>query len=407
MPVLSVVHRSGWKLLAAIGEMMTGEQQGIQAARDLLAAGKTVAVKGLGGFHLACDAASDNAIGALRERKGRVDKPFAVMALDVTAVRKFALLSPQEEELLTSKERPILLLTKKPNHHLSHLVAPGNQTIGVMLPYTPLHYLLLQPLKSQDQPFVLIMTSGNYSNEPIVKDNEEARAHLTHLTDAFLFHNRDIHTRCDDSVLRLLAAEPVEAPVEPDFDKLSPPVEAPSSIVHRPSSSRPIAPLATRHSPLHFLPIRRSRGYAPFPVKLPFKVAPLLAVGGELKATFCLANEQYAYMSQHIGDMENLETLQAFETAVNHYKHIFRLTPQIIACDMHPRYLSTRWAEEHEDDLPLIKVQHHHAHIAAVMAENGLDGSTGGHRLQLRRHRVWSRWRCLGRRSHACHLRGL
>ena len=334
-----------WLEEAVTGNKTIGEEQrAIDGARELIAAGKTVAVKGLGGFHLACDAANDGALQTLRRRKGRVDKPFAVMALDVTAVNSFATLSSQEEALLTSKERPILLLRKKPGRHLSQLVAPGNQYIGVMLPYTPLHYLLLQPLVENDKPFVLVMTSGNYSDEPIIKGNQKVRDRLANLADAYLFHNRDIYARCDDSVLRLLT----------------------------PSSH---SPLATRHSPANIMPIRRSRGYAPFPVKLPFAVSPILAVGGELKATFCLANEQYAYMSQHIGDMENLETLQAFETAVNHYQHIFRITPQIIACDMHPRYLSTRWAEEQAGDLPLIKVQHHHAHIASVMAENGLDGS--------------------------------
>ncbi len=353
-------------------ETTAREQQAIDGTRRLLAEGKTVAVKGLGGFHLACDAANDKAIELLRERKGRVDKPFAVMALDITAVRTFAYLSPAEEQLLGSKERPILLLRKKPDHHLSNLIAPGNHYIGVMMPYTPLHYLLLQPVEEQNQPFVLVMTSANFSSEPIVKGNEEARHHLANLTDAFLFHNRDIHTRCDDSVLRLLPMVPepvqgVDVVAEPDFGKPSLPIHTLAEPVE--------APLATRHSPLNFLPIRRSRGYAPFPVKLPFPVPPILAVGGELKATFCLANENYAYMSQHIGDMENLETLQAFETAVNHYQHIFRITPQIIACDRHPRYLSTRWVEEQAGELPVIKTQHHHAHITAVMAENGLDGS--------------------------------
>ena len=314
------------------------EQSAIDRARNLLMHGKTIAVKGLGGFHLACDAANDDAIAQLRQRKGRVGKPFAIMALDIETVRSFAEISGEEETLLTSKERPIILLRKKPNHRLSDLVAPGNQTIGVMLPYTPLHYLLLQPVQATKEPFILVMTSGNLSDEPIVKENEEARQRLSPLADAFLFHNRDIHARCDDSVLRL------------------PP----------PKQSQPFS---------NFMPIRRSRGYAPFPVKLPFAVPPLLAVGGELKATFCLANEQYAYMSQHIGDMENLETLQAFETAVLHYQHIFRITPEIVACDLHPRYLSTRWAEELKNGSPVIKIQHHHAHIAAVMAENGCDGT--------------------------------
>ncbi|GAB4417941.1 MAG: carbamoyltransferase HypF [Anaerolineae bacterium] len=327
----------------------------LQTAQQLLAAGQIVAVKGLGGFHLACDASSDQAVQTLRQRKGRVDKPFAVMALDVETVRQFAELSAEEETLLSSKERPILLLRKKPGSPLSDFIAPGNNAIGVMLPYTPLHYLLLtQPPTPDPQPPVLIMTSANYSDEPIVKDNAEAREGLAGLADAFLFHNRNIHARCDDSVVRMFRGAE--------------------------------------------LPLRRSRGYAPFPVKLPFNLPPTLAVGGELKSTFCLTKDDYAFMSQHIGDMENLETLAAFDQAVAHFKHIFRVEPELIACDMHPGYLSTRWAQEQqgsrgaeergrsrEESHPytpaplhpcsLVFVQHHHAHIAAVMAEHQLDGA--------------------------------
>ena len=293
----------------------------------LLNDGLIVAVKGLGGFHLACDATNNRALKTLRQRKGRVDKPFAVMAVDLDSVRQFAHLSMQEEALLSSKERPIVLLRKKGNQtSLSKLVAPGNQYIGVMLPYTPLHYLLLHASESG----LLVMTSGNYSNEPIVMDNDEARERLASLADAFLLHNRDINGRCDDSVVRVVD------------DTL--------------------------------LPIRRSRGYAPFPVKLPFDLPPTLAVGGELKATFCLANGEYGYMSQHIGDMENLETMAALATAVAHYQSIFRTKPELIACDMHPNYLSTQWA--HKQGLPVVAVQHHHAHIAAVMVEHRLDGKT-------------------------------
>jgi hydrogenase maturation protein HypF len=318
----------------------------INQAQTLLENGKILAVKGLGGFHLACDATNDEALKSLRERKGRVDKPFAVMAWDATAVRQFAHLSPAEETLLTSKERPILLLRKKENNPLSDLVAPGNNYVGVMLPYTPLHYLLLSVNSdpspaSRHSPLILVMTSGNYSDEPIVKDNDEARERLAPLADAFLFHNRDIYARCDDSVVRII-----------DNSQLT-------------------------IDNLQLLPIRRSRGYAPFPVKLPFAIPTTLAVGGELKATFCLTKENFAFMSQHIGDMENLETLEAFETAVSHFQAIFRARPERLVCDMHPGYLSTQWAERQaaQHDLPLTKVQHHHAHIAAVMAEHQLDGS--------------------------------
>ncbi|MEZ4519337.1 MAG: carbamoyltransferase HypF [Chloroflexota bacterium] len=322
------------------GNLPVNEDDAIREVQTLLTAGKVVAVKGLGGFHLACDATSDAALSTLRERKGRVDKPFAVMAPNLETVRRFAHVSDEEAALLTSKERPILLLRQRDDSPVSSLVAPGNATIGVMLPYTPLHFLLLDfqsPTPDLGAP-VLVMTSANYSSEPIVKDNDEARQQLAHLADAFLMHNRDIYGRCDDSVVRIVGNQPAD-------DDSSP-----------------------------LLPIRRSRGYAPFPVKLPFTLPPTLAVGGELKATFCLAKDAYGYMSQHIGDMENLETLQAIEAAVAHFQAIFRAAPELIACDMHPGYLSSRWARE-QTAVPVVEVQHHHAHIAAVMAEHQLDGS--------------------------------
>ena len=293
-----------------------------------MAQGRILAVKGLGGFHLACDAAQDSALARLRERKGRVDKPFAVMARDVAQVRRVAHLSPQEEALLTGRERPILLLAKREPSPLSEGVAPGNRFLGVMLPYTPLHYLLLT---GDEAPPILVMTSGNYSDEPIVVGNQEARERLSGLADAFLLHDRPIHARCDDSVVRIFQG-----------------VE---------------------------LPVRRSRGYAPFPVKLPWDLPPILAVGGELKSTFCLTKGPFAFMSQHIGDMENLETLVAFGQAVAHFQHIFRAEPVALACDLHPGYLSSRWAQETAGERPLIQVQHHHAHIAACMAEHGLEGA--------------------------------
>ncbi|MCB0180820.1 MAG: carbamoyltransferase HypF [Anaerolineae bacterium] len=336
----------------------------IQAAQSVLAQGGIVAVKGLGGFHLACDATNDQALQTLRQRKGRIDKPFAVMAFDIPAVAQFAEVTEPEAALLTSRQRPIVLLKKRPDCFLSDLVAPGNDYIGAMLPYTPLHYLLLtqhsnpnsekkdiqpstlnpQPSTSNLQssisqsPFsilhspssILVMTSGNYSNEPIVKDNDEALDRLASLVDAFLLHNRDIHAHCDDSVIRVFEGRE--------------------------------------------LPVRRSRGYAPFPVKLPATVPSILAVGGELKSTFCLTKGNFAFMSQHIGDMENWETWQAFEKSVAHLKALFRVEPEIIAYDLHPGYLSTKWATVQPPDIRLVPVQHHHAHIAAVMAEHGLDG---------------------------------
>ena len=291
-----------------------------------------VAIKGVGGFHLACDARNNEAVRRLRERKGRQDKPFAVMARDLEAVRAFAKVSPAEAALLTSKESPILLLDKKAGSKLAPLVAPGQNTVGVMLPYSPLHLLLFHTF-APDQPTapVLVMTSGNYNSEPIICDNDEARRNLIGLADAFLLHDRAIHSRCDDSVLR-----------------------------------------STEFAETAVLPLRRSRGYAPFPIKLPGALPPLLAVGGELKATFCLARDNYGYMSQHIGDMGNLETLEAFAAAADHFGRLFRIKPELIACDQHPAYLSRRWAEG--QDVPLVAVQHHHAHIAAVMAEHRLVG---------------------------------
>lgn len=289
-----------------------------------LCAGNIVAIKGIGGFHLACDAYNDSALQTLRERKGRVDKPFAVMVRDVETALRFVEIDEAEKLLLTSKERPIVLLKKKPSN-LSALIAPGNEYLGVMLPYSPLHYLLLDSKLD-----ALVMTSGNYSNEPIIKDNDEALQNLATLADAFLLHNRDIHVQCDDSVLRVFEG--------------------------------------------HELPIRRSRGYAPFPVRLPFSLPSVLAVGGELKSTFCLVKDDYAFMSQHLGDMENLETLQAFEKSLQQMQAIFRVTPEIIAADNHPRYLSSQWAHNHQGTRQLIGVQHHHAHIAAVLAENQWNG---------------------------------
>ncbi|MDQ3712388.1 MAG: carbamoyltransferase HypF, partial [Acidobacteriota bacterium] len=248
-------------------------EDAILAAQKVLCSGGIVAVKGIGGFHLACDARNNAALRILRERKGRVDKPFAVIVRDLVAAENLVEMGEAERKLVTGKERPIVLLKKKAENELSELVAPGNRFLGVMLPYSPIHHLLLNSIAEKFRSLdVLVMTSGNFSNEPITKDNDEALKKLLHLADAFLLHDRDIFVPCDDSVVRV-------------FEN-------------------------------HELPIRRSRGYAPFPVQLPFKLPPVLAVGGELKATFCLAKDKFAFMSQHLGDMENLETLHAFEKSV-------------------------------------------------------------------------------------------
>ncbi|HIC94635.1 MAG TPA: carbamoyltransferase HypF, partial [Anaerolineae bacterium] len=298
-----------------------------------LAAGYIVAVKGLGGFHLACDATNDEAVRRLRERKGRVDKPFALMSPDIEAVERFCYLSEGERQLLLSPQRPIVLLRERPDSPISKLVAPRNKYLGVMLPYTPLHYLLLAG--DGESPLALVMTSGNMSEEPIVTDNQEARRRLSPLADYFLMHDRPIHIRCDDSVTRLFEGK-------------------------------------------EFI-IRRSRGYAPFPIRLPFQLKEILACGAELKNTFCLTKDTYAFLSQHIGDMENLETLRSYEASIEHFKRLFRIEPRIIAYDMHPDYLSTKYALSQIANRKLqIAVQHHHAHIASCMAENGLQGRVIG-----------------------------
>ena len=301
----------------------------IEATRLLLMGGGIAAIKGLGGFHLACDALNGAAVTELRRRKLRVDKPFALMMPDLHAVERNCLLSEDERELLLSPARPVVLLHRRPESRIAREVAPGQDWIGVMLPYTPLHHLLLEQAEGFSE--ALVMTSGNISEEPIATENEEARQRLSNLADAFLMHNRDIHTRCDDSVMRSLEE--------------------------------------------NAYPVRRSRGYAPFPVRLPWETAPSLAVGSELKNTFCLTNGPYAFLSHHIGDMQNYETLQSFEQGVSHYERLFRAQPQAIAYDLHPDYLATRYGLERaeREGLQPIGIQHHHAHIAACMAENGLD----------------------------------
>jgi hydrogenase maturation protein HypF len=316
--------------------------QAILTARRLLREGKIVAVKGLGGFHLACDAANPTAVETLRQRKGRQGKPFALMAADLETVERLCFVSPAARDLLTGREKPIVLLKRRGQTSLAPQVAAGVDTLGFMLPYTPLHHLLLNQnnpdLSIEPVPAVLVMTSGNFSEEPIATDNTEALERLAPLADAFLLHNRDIHIRCDDSVVRV------------DEEVSS----------HQLSVIRP-----------GIVHIRRSRGYAPYPVHLPFETRPTLAVGGELKNTFCLTRERYAFLSHHIGDMENAETYASFEQGVEHLSRLFRIAPEIIACDLHPGYFTTTWAARHHPQP--VYVQHHHAHIAACMADNGLE----------------------------------
>jgi hydrogenase maturation protein HypF len=313
----------------------------ILETQALLAAGKIIAIKGLGGFHLACDATNTQVVDELRRRKLRVDKPFALMMPDIETVEQHCWLDPSEKELLTSRERPIVILRRRPDSKVSRLAAPNQNQLGVMLPYTPLHYLLFaSPSQggSAHVPLatVLVMTSGNLSEEPICTDNEQARQHLSSLADAYLMHDRPIRTRCDDAVMRVYRAD------------------------HQ-----------TQSTPV---PIRRSRGYAPFPVLLPWTAPPMLAAGAELKNTFCFTRERYAFLSHHIGDLENYETLQSFEDGIRHYERLFHIQPQLLAYDLHPNYLATRYAltRAEREGLPAVGVQHHHAHIAACMAENSI-----------------------------------
>ncbi|MER6562927.1 carbamoyltransferase HypF, partial [Streptomyces sp. NPDC001027] len=310
----------------------------VAQARALLTAGAILAVKGLGGYHLACDATNAASVALLRRRKARGDKPFAVMVRAADDVRHLVRLGAGERSLVESPARPVVLMRRLPRPSYAdgdprpaEAVAPGSPDLGVMLPYTPLHHLLLGLPGDGDGPRLLVMTSGNVSGEPIVTDDAEALERLAHLADAWLAHDRPIHVPCDDSVVRLCDGEP--------------------------------------------LVLRRSRGYAPLPVPLPLPVRPALAVGGDLKNAFCLGAGRRAWLSAHIGDMDDLATQQAFGRAVAQLRDITGVRPETLACDRHPGYRSARWADRNASDRPVVRVQHHHAHIAAAMAEHGLDGA--------------------------------
>ena len=309
-------------------------QDEIARAAWLLQQGYVLAIKGLGGFHLACDATNQTAVRLLRARKHRPAKPLAVMMATLEEIRQHCFLSEVEERLLTSPQCPIVLLPwKKESSNVCELVAPRYEYLGVMLPYTPLHHILLREVRRP-----LVMTSGNLSEEPIAQDNEEALRRLGHLADYFLLHNRGIYARYDDSVWQEYQCASLQLSQ----------------------------------------PIRRARGYAPFPIRLPFRTKLILACGAELKNTFCLTREEYAFLSQHIGDLENLETLEHFETTIELYKHLFRIEPEIVAYDMHPEYLSTKYARSAiGNPQSAIPAQHHHAHIAACLADNGWPAEGG------------------------------
>jgi hydrogenase maturation protein HypF len=323
-----------WLTSGAEPERLASGEGAICRVRDLLQSGAIVAIKGLGGFHLACDARNDDAVTKLRRRKRRTDKPFAVMLPDAEAVEMHCHLSEGERSLLQSPQRPIVLLRRRRSSDISRLVAPGNRDLGVMLPYTPLHHLLLEQAHSADpsHPPALVMTSGNLSEEPIAAGNREALERLHTLADAFLLHDRDIAIRCDDPVTRI-------------------------------SRDREMV-------------VRRARGYAPFPVRLGFELREVLACGAQLKSSFCITRGSYAFLSQHIGDLENAETLRSYSDSIDHFKRLFRLDIGGVAHDMHPDYLATLYARDlarERSELPLLPVQHHHAHIASCMAENGVD----------------------------------
>lgn len=310
--------------------------QAISEVQARIARGQIIAIKGIGGFHLACDAAQEAAVQRLRTRKQRRDKPLAIMVRDLETCRSIAHVSDAEAQLLTSRERPIVLLRKRMGDGWLDTVAPGNPWIGIMLPYSPLHFLLLRAGQ------YWVMTSGNLSDEPIAFENSEAWSRLKPLVDGFLFHNRPINVPCDDSV-----------------------------VMHSASDVRPI---------------RRSRGYAPLPISLkavcpqgvdtdPSAAHPsVLAVGGELKSTVCLTHSSRAFISQHVGDLGNVESLQMLDRMVKQLTELYQAQPQAIASDQHPAYLSVQWAERLAQrlSLPQIKVQHHHAHAAALIAEHGL-----------------------------------
>jgi hydrogenase maturation protein HypF len=315
------------------GHVLPGDDA-IAATAARLAAGEVVAIKGLGGYHLATRADEDGPVARLRDRKHREEKPFAVMVADLEAVRRICFVDPCEAELLESPRRPIVLLRRRPGAPIAEPVAPGNRFLGVMLPYTPLHDLLAGEL---GLPFVL--TSGNLSDEPIAYRDEDAFERLGGIADCFLVHDREIHIRTDDSVARTFRNRP--------------------------------------------LLMRRSRGFAPQPVPLPWRFPrPTLAAGAELKSTFCVGKDRHAFVSHHIGDLENYETLRSFTEGIEHFCRLFDIHPEVLAHDLHPEYLSTKHVHDlAEGDLAgveLTGVQHHHAHIASCLADNGEEGPVIG-----------------------------
>jgi hydrogenase maturation protein HypF len=302
----------------------------LRAAALALVQGRIVAVKGLGGYHLACDARAEQTVQELRRRKHRNEKPFAVMVADLDAARALCRVSDAEAQLLCSPRRPIVLLRRGEPPGVAPSVAPGNPCLGLMLPYTPLHHLLLHDVGRR----ALVMTSGNRSDEPIAFEDADAVARLGGVADLFLTHDRPIHLRCDDSVTRIVAGAE--------------------------------------------LPLRRSRGYAPQPVRLPIPASsPILAVGGQLKNTFALGRGRHALLGHHQGDLDHYEAFRAFVAAIAHYERLFDVHPEWVAHDLHPDYASTRYALD-RPDVRRLAVQHHHAHLAACLAEHTVEGDAIG-----------------------------
>jgi hydrogenase maturation protein HypF len=301
----------------------------VAAVAAALVNGRIVAIKGLGGFHLACDATSPDAVQRLRLRKRRDEKPFAIMTRDLAAAGEVAILRGDEKRLLESTEHPIVLTTRREGCGLAASVAPNNPLVGVLLSYTPLHHLIMHEVGRP-----IVMTSGNLSDEPIAHRNEDALTRLGNIADLFLLHDRDIETPCDDSVARIIDRHPTV--------------------------------------------LRRSRGYVPRPIIVSTAFdRPVLACGGLLKNTFCLGSEEAAYLGPHIGDLENLETCQSFEASIARMERFTRIAPAVVAYDLHPEYLSTQYALARKEPVK-IGVQHHHAHVACAMAEHGLAGPVIG-----------------------------
>jgi hydrogenase maturation protein HypF len=321
------------QLLDNRGEIKSRGKDAIPEVIKLLKEGKIVALKSLGGYQIAVDALNDNAVVELRKRKRRIHKPFALMARDLKMISEYAIFNEYEKALLLSTQRPIVLLRKTESCKIAHSVAEENKYLGFMLPYTPMHYLIFKELDSP-----LVMTSGNITEEPIYYKDQEAFEKLEDVVDYFLTHNREIHIRCDDSVTRVFVS------LDGRFHK-------------------------------EYL-IRRARGYVPRPLTLNYHFKhPILAVGAQLKNTFALAKDNHVFISQHIGDLDNYSAVKAFEESIPHFEKIFDIRPQVIACDIHPEYYTSKFARKmvEVENKKLIQVQHHHAHIASCMAENNLD----------------------------------